>query len=131
MGFRILPSNRKNTSAAAESIICAMSGVNTSIIKAPICPLAVLFLFLSGTGFSQTTITPGTGLIEGVILDQQNKPIPNANVWAFGEKDNLTKPITTTSDAAGKFTLHGISFGRIYVFGFKESEGYPYGFPAF
>ncbi len=92
--------------------------------------LTVLFLFASNTSFSQTAATPNLGVVEGVVLDQQSKPIPDANVWAFPEQD-MGKLITTTSDAAGRFILRDVPIGKIYVFGFKESEGYPCGFSAF
>jgi len=75
--------------------------------------------------------TPQTTLssVAGVVLDQQGKPIPDANVWALA--GDVQYSITTTSDAAGMFTLLNIPIGDVYVLAFKESEGYPYPFYAF
>jgi hypothetical protein len=68
--------------------------------------------------------------IEGVVLGQDGKPLPDAKVWALPEQD-MRYPITTTSDAAGTFTLRSIPPGGVYVLAFNESEGYPYPFYAF
>ena len=92
--------------------------------------LAALFLLLPIASFSQAAATPGFGSVQGVILGQNGKPIPGANVWALAEQD-MRKPITTTSDAAGTFLLSDIPVGSVYISAFKESEGYPYVFYAF
>jgi hypothetical protein len=122
----------------ARSIICEMTQGNRSNQEGLICILVTLFLFLSNTSFSQTAAPPDLGSVEGVVLDQQNKPVPNANVWALPEQDGATttfasypRVTATTSDAAGRFVLTHVPIGRIYVYGFKESEGYPYGFNSF
>jgi hypothetical protein len=91
--------------------------------------LALLMLWSGLTQFAQAQ-TATTGSVEGVVLDQQGKPIPDANVWALPERDMRT-PISTTSDASGKFILHDIPIGNVYILAFKESEGYPYEFYAF
>jgi hypothetical protein len=70
------------------------------------------------------------GSIQGVILGYDGKPLPGTNVWALPEQD-MGRPITVTSDAAGMFILRNIPIGSVYVLAFKESEGYPYQFYAF
>jgi hypothetical protein len=107
-----------------------MIQVNQSNCKSLHWLLTVLLLFPSNAIYSQTAATPSLGLVEGVVLDQQNKPVSNANVFALLEKD-MRKPIAATSDDAGRFSLRDVPIGVIYVFGFKESEGYPYEFYSF
>lgn len=92
--------------------------------------LTFLLLFLANTSFSQTAATSDLGSVEGVVLDEHDKPVSSANVWALLEAD-MRNSITTTSDDAGRFTLRNIPIGRFYVYGFKEAEGYPYGFNSF
>ena len=72
-----------------------------------------------------------TGSVEGVVLDQQGKPIPDADVYANLEED-MRRPIAVaTTDSAGKFLLHDLPAARVYIYAYKESDGYPNGFAAF
>jgi hypothetical protein len=72
-----------------------------------------------------------TGSVEGVVLDQQGKPIRDANVYANLEKDMRRPVATTTTDSAGKFLLRDLPAERVYIYAYKESDGYPNGFAAF
>src|SRR5579863_2389841 len=94
--------------------------------------LALLFAVLSCLGplKSSAQITT-TGSVEGVVLDQQAKPIPDANVYANLEED-MRRPIAvTTTDSAGKFLIRDLPAARVYIYAYKESDGYPNGFSAF
>ena len=57
------------------------------------------------------------GSIQGLVVGQDSKPLPEANVWALA--GDVRYPITTTSDAAGMFTLRNIPIGEVYVLAFK------------
>lgn len=68
-----------------------------------------------------------TGSVEGVVLDQQGKPIPDADVYANLEEDMRHPAAETTTDSAGKFLLRDLPPKRIYIYAYKESDGYPNG----
>jgi hypothetical protein len=113
------------------SIICGMGGGNLSIKEGLACLFAILFLFLSNAGFSQTAATPSVGSVEGVVLDEQNKPIPEANVYAPLPQDMRRRVATTTTDSSGKFGFRDLPTGVVYIYAYKVSDGYPDGFFRF
>jgi Carboxypeptidase regulatory-like domain len=88
-------------------------------------------LFLATASFSQTTATSGLGSVQGVVLDQQGKPIPGADVYALPEEDMRRPVASATTDSAGKFLLRDLPAARVYIYTYKESDGYPNGFAAF
>jgi Carboxypeptidase regulatory-like domain len=108
-----------------------MGGGNLSIKVGRVYASAILFLFLTTASFSQTTAAPGLGSVEGVVLDQQGKPIPGADVYALPEEDMRRPVASTTTDSAGRFLLRDLPAARVYIYAYKESDGYPNGFAAF
>src|SRR5579864_5646258 len=81
-------------------------------------------------GFAQTPQTT-LGSVAGVVLDQEGKPIPDADVYAVPEQDMRTLLASTTTDPAGKFILHDLPAVVVYVYAYKESDGYPKTFARF
>jgi hypothetical protein len=93
--------------------------------------LAVLSVPGPLKSFTQTPQPAATGSVAGVVLDQQGKPIPDANVYALLEED-MRRPIaSTTTDSAGKFLLADVPAAVIYIYSYKESDGYLHGFSNF
>src|SRR5712664_3795639 len=96
--------------------------------------LALSLMVLSFPGplksFAQTAQTK-LGSVEGVVLDQQGKPIADADVHVLLQEDMRRTVASTTTDSAGKFTLHDLPAGGVYVYANKESDGYPDAFFAF
>jgi Carboxypeptidase regulatory-like domain len=123
--------SEKNIYGMVESIICEMGGGNPSIKVGRVCVLAILFLFLSIASFSQTAATPGLGSVEGVLLDRDSIPISGATVYALLKEDMRITAASTTSDSAGKFTLRELPAGGVFVYAYKESDGYPKAFFQF
>jgi hypothetical protein len=66
-----------------------------------------------------------------VVLDGQDKPIPDANVYALPEQDMRHPVASTTTDSAGKFSLHDLPAVVVYVYAYKESDWYPHTFARF
>jgi hypothetical protein len=114
-----------------ESIICEMGGGDLLIKKGLVWLLEILVLFLPIAGFSQTAATPGLGSVEGVVLDGHDKPIPDADVYALPEQDMRRLLASTHTDSAGKFSLHDLPAVVVYVYAYKESDGYPNTFARF
>ena len=80
------------------------------------CPLAVL---------AQHNCD-GRGQIEGLVIDENGQPTPNAEVAFLSEECAVTgiEP-TATSDTAGKFRLSGVPLGINGVYASKSGAGYP------
>jgi hypothetical protein len=96
--------------------------------------LALLMTTLFSLGFLRSVAqTPqnAVGSIEGVVLDQQGKPVPDANVYALLKDDMRITAASTTTDSVGKFTLRDIPAGGVFVYAYKESDGYPKAFFRF
>jgi len=97
--------------------------------------LSLLLAVLSCPGLlksSAQTLQPANlGSVEGVVLNQQGKPIADADVHALLQEDMRRTVASTTTDSAGKFTLHDLPAGGIFVYANKESDGYPDAFFAF
>jgi hypothetical protein len=107
-----------------------MGSRNRSVRVGLVCFLTILFLFPSIASFSQTSVNPSLGSVEGVVLGEDNRPLSGASVYGLPEKD-MRREIWATSDNAGRFTLQNVPAGNVYVLAFKESEGYPNKFYAF
>lgn len=86
-------------------------------------------LFLTAAAL-QDFKTSGVGSVEGVVLDPQGNPVPDATVFGLPEND-MRHQIRATTGPTGVFTLEGVPQGSIYIDAYKESAGYPYGFFAF
>jgi hypothetical protein len=116
---------------------------------APCCLFMTLLSFASRKSFAQAPQTAALstaqisstpkpedrtipfGAVEGVVLDQQSKPIPGADVYALLEEDMRTRAGTTTTNSAGKFILRDLPAARVYIYAFKEKDNYPNGFAEF
>jgi len=90
----------------------------------------VILLVLTAPLAHQEKQPPDTGTIEGVVLDDQGKPLADAVVYGLPERD-MRDQIHTTTDKNGRFTLHSVPAGGIYLSAFKESDWYPYNFFSF
>jgi hypothetical protein len=86
-----------------------------------------LVSFASSKSFAKTPQFMTTGSVEGVVLDQQGKPIPDADVYVNLEEDMRHPAAQTTTDSAGKFILRDLPPKRIYIYAYKESDWYPSG----
>jgi hypothetical protein len=95
--------------------------------------LALLMTTLFSLGFAQrrAPLDGPVGSIEGLLLDQQGKPVTDANVYALLKDDMRITPASTTSDSAGRFTLRELPAGGVFVYAYKESDGYPKAFFQF
>ena len=71
------------------------------------------------------------GSVEGVVVDEQGKPIPDADIYALPEQDMRRQVGSTTTDSAGKFILHDLPAEVVYVYAYKERDGYPNTFARF
>ena len=71
--------------------------------------LSIIVLFFSLISFSQTTLS-------GKIVDEKNKPIPNANIFIDGSYDGTTSnalgefSFTTTEDGNQTLVISALSF---------------------
>ena len=100
------------------------------------CALTTILVF---TFFSLSAAVPGntqnkgasTGSVQGIVLDRDSKPITGATVYALPEEDMRRRVASATTDTKGEFTLNDVSAGVIYVYAYKESEGYADGFSNF
>src|SRR5438876_12354329 len=71
-----------------------------------------------------------TGSVQGVVVDGENHPVPGATVFGLPDND-MRHQIRDTTDSDGRFTLHDVPAGSIYIDAHKESAGYPYSFFSF
>jgi hypothetical protein len=69
----------------------------------------------------------GTGSVEGLVLDGDGKPLPDATVFV----GTIANSPRAQTDADGKFTLEDIPVGTVGLNAFKESDGYPYNMFSF
>jgi hypothetical protein len=94
----------------------------------------LLFIIFSvsatATGSAQDQ-KASTGSIQGVVLDRDGKPITGATVYALPEEDMRRPVASATTDTAGKFTLNDLPAGVVYVYAYKETDGYADGFSNF
>jgi Carboxypeptidase regulatory-like domain len=83
-------------------------------------------LFTTAPSFSQDA---ARGSIQGVVMDQDGKPVPGAGVIGYPE-ENMVKHFDATTDAQGKFTFNDLPAGFVYLQSAKPSDGYPDAFFA-
>jgi hypothetical protein len=79
--------------------------------------------------FAQTL--PTTGSVQGVVLDGQDKPIRDADVYAVPAQDMRVLLASTHTDTEGKFSLQDLQPGVVFVYAYKESDWYPRAFARF
>jgi hypothetical protein len=104
------------------------SGCDNSGLPAFASLVAPLFFTTPFAGQESQPVDAGT--IEGIVLDEQGKPLPDAVVYGLPEKD-MRNQLHTTTDKDGRFTLHNVPVGGVYLSAFKESAWYPYNFFSF
>ncbi len=88
-------------------------------------------MIMAASAVAQTPQIATSGSVEGVVLDGQDKPIPDANVYALPEQDMRHPVASTTTDSVGKFSLHDLPAVVVYVYAYKESDWYPHTFARF
>jgi Carboxypeptidase regulatory-like domain len=74
---------------------------------------------------------PTSGAVDGVVVDINDKPILNAEVYALSETAMDKPPVRTTGDQQGRFSFIGLPAGSYYLDAAKEDEGYPYSLFSF
>ncbi len=86
--------------------------------------ILLILLALPLLSFSQPGLKAGTGIIIGVVIDNQDKPLPYATVLLYNDKDSLVNGYLT--DTTGLFVLRDIPFGSYSVevkfMGFKAKK---------
>jgi hypothetical protein len=80
-------------------------------------------------GLAQSSAT-ATGTIQGVVLENDGKPLAGAEVYALPE-ENMLKPIRARADDKGKFTISDVPAGTVYLEAAKEDQGHPYSLFSF
>lgn len=90
----------------------------------------VLLIILKFLAFWQSGAPPSTASIRGVVVDFENRPVAYATVFGVPDKD-FRHQIRDTTASDGRFTLHNVPIGTIYIDAYKESAGYPYSFFSF
>jgi hypothetical protein len=92
----------------------------------------LLFLFTLVLLTSSTSSGQGDRdcSVEGVVFDGDGHPLVEADVYALPGQDML-HPIWAKTDKEGRFIVHNLPPGRVYLHAYKESEDYPYDFFSF
>jgi hypothetical protein len=69
-------------------------------------------------------------LIEGTVLDREQKPFPGAEVFAFPTDPKLRRGINMlqagTADQQGRFKLRGVRPGEYIIFALENSQAQPF-----
>jgi protocatechuate 3,4-dioxygenase beta subunit len=65
------------------------------------------------------TLVGVNGSVEGIVTDSAGRPLAGVRVFNSGD---APKVLSTSTDAAGRFTLKGFRLGPVYVF--AEKDGY-------
>jgi hypothetical protein len=69
-------------------------------------------------------------LVEGTVLDRDQKPFANAEVFAFPRDPKLRRRMdmvqTTTADQQGHFKMRGVRPGEYIVFALENSQEQPF-----
>jgi RNA polymerase sigma factor (sigma-70 family) len=69
--------------------------------------------------FGRITLTRTDAAVGGLVLDSAGRPVAGVRVFNRGDG---ARPVSSMTDADGKFRLGGLSEGAVYVF--AEKEGY-------
>ncbi len=73
---------------------------------------------------SQTAADSSTGSVQGMVLDDNGKPLAGAVVYGL-PSENMQEQIRTTADASGRFMLERLPVGDVHLHAYKEDDGYP------
>jgi Carboxypeptidase regulatory-like domain len=87
-----------------------------------------------GTAALDLIISSNGGIVDGVVVDSNNQPVPDAVVVAVPEvrmRGRIDRYRKTVSDQSGHFSLHGIRPGDYTVFAWESVEGEAYYNPDF
>ncbi len=95
---------------------------------------AVLLLSVSTACFGQATqVTQQVkwGVVEGVVVDGDGKPLPDATVTSYTQAKGVARDVMQyQANGNGEFSLRLLE-GEVWLSAHKNSEGYPYAFFAF
>jgi hypothetical protein len=93
------------------------------------CLLSAATVCLGQAG--QPTAEVKWGTVEGVVVDAQGKPLPDATVTSYTHATGVTRDVMQyQTNANGEFSLH-LPEGKVWLSAHKNSEEYPYAFFAF
>jgi hypothetical protein len=80
---------------------------------------------------AQPTAEVKWGTVEGVVLDSQGNPLPDATVTSYSQAKGVTRDVMQyQTNAHGEFSLR-FPEGKVWLSAHKNSEEYPYAFFAF
>jgi len=95
---------------------------------------AVLFLSLVSACFAQAqqvTAEAKWGMIDGVVVDGDGRPLPGATVTSYTQAKGVERDVMQYQvNGNGEFSLR-LPEGKVWLLAHKDSEGYPYAFFAF
>jgi hypothetical protein len=92
--------------------------------------VVALFLIAALAGWNGVAVMLADGSLEGIVVDEQGRPLQDATVYAIPGHD-IHGRVQTATDAGGRFTLVVPSEGDVYLHAFKASAGYPDNFFSF
>jgi hypothetical protein len=96
--------------------------------------LAALFVMAATACFGQapqSTAAVKWGIVEGVVVDGDGKPLPGATITSYTQARGVTRDVMQyQANGNGEFSLH-LPEGKVWLSAHKDSEGYPYAFFAF
>jgi len=87
--------------------------------------LTLTTLILSIIGYSQPQMAPNTGVIAGMVIDVNNKPLEYVNVLVCKQTDSSVVDAVAT-DMEGKFMFNNLTYDNYYLeikfLGFKNKK---------
>ena len=98
------------------------------------CLLAAYFVMAATAALGQATQPTAEvnwGILEGVVLDGNGKPVADATVTSYTQAKGVTRDVMQyQAHGNGEFSLH-LPEGKVWLSAHKNSEKYPYAFFAF
>lgn len=99
-----------------------------------VCLVAVLLLSVATAYFGQTpqvSVEVKWGMVEGVVVDGHDKPLPGATVTTYMAANGVTRDVMQfQANGNGEFRLR-LPEGKVWLSTHEKGEGYPYAFFAF
>jgi sarcosine oxidase gamma subunit len=82
----------------------------------------------SDSGTLEVLLSSRGGQVNGTVVDEQQRGIPNTQAVLIPDRfrDRFDLYKTSTSDANGHFTLHGIAPGEYHLFAWEAIDPYAY-----